>query len=156
VSFLPVGTFSGYMPRRGIAGSSGSTMSNFLRNHQNDFQSGCTSLTWEKWTKWIGLCMYVFKTQHFKLVQRLWKCWFLKTYIHKPIHFVHFSQVSSSTCIIRLALYTRNLTNCNVTPLNYITKQCYETNSQVQTNSTVPFVQWKVWAQIYTQSISTW
>jgi hypothetical protein len=33
VSFLPVGTSSGYMPRRGIAGSSGSTMSNFLRNH---------------------------------------------------------------------------------------------------------------------------
>jgi hypothetical protein len=29
VFFLPVGTSSGYMPRRGIAGSSGSTMSNF-------------------------------------------------------------------------------------------------------------------------------
>ena len=43
VSFLPVGT-SGYMPRRGIAGSSGSTMSNFWRNCQTDFQSGCTSL----------------------------------------------------------------------------------------------------------------
>jgi hypothetical protein len=45
VSFLPVGTSSGYMPRRGIAGSSGSTMSNFLRNRQAGFQSGCTSLT---------------------------------------------------------------------------------------------------------------
>jgi hypothetical protein len=44
VSFLPVGTSSGYMPRRGISGSSGSTMSNFLRNRQTDFQSGCTSL----------------------------------------------------------------------------------------------------------------
>jgi hypothetical protein len=44
VSFLPVGASSGYMPRRGIAGSSGSTMSKFLRNHQTDFQSGCTSL----------------------------------------------------------------------------------------------------------------
>jgi hypothetical protein len=39
-----VGTSSGYMPRRGIAESSGSTMPNFLRNHQTDFQSGCTSL----------------------------------------------------------------------------------------------------------------
>jgi hypothetical protein len=40
---LPVGTSSGYMPSRGIAGSTGS-MSSFLRNHQTDFQSGCTSL----------------------------------------------------------------------------------------------------------------
>ena len=33
-SFLLVGTSSGYMPRRGIVGSSSSTMSNFLRNRQ--------------------------------------------------------------------------------------------------------------------------
>jgi hypothetical protein len=39
VSFLPIGTSSGYMPRRIIAGSSGSTMSNFLRNRQTDFQN---------------------------------------------------------------------------------------------------------------------
>jgi hypothetical protein len=44
VSLLPVVTSSGYMSRRGIAGSSDSTMSNFLRNHQTDYQSGCTSL----------------------------------------------------------------------------------------------------------------
>ncbi|EDL14187.1 mCG147486 [Mus musculus] len=44
VSFLSVGPSSGYMLRRGIAGFSGSTMSNFLRNCQTDFQSGCTSL----------------------------------------------------------------------------------------------------------------
>jgi hypothetical protein len=44
VSFLAVGTSSGYMPRRGIAESSGSTKSNFLRNRQTDFQSGCTRL----------------------------------------------------------------------------------------------------------------
>jgi hypothetical protein len=44
VSLLPVGTSSGYMPRRGIGESSGSIMSNFLRNCQTDFQSDCTSL----------------------------------------------------------------------------------------------------------------
>jgi hypothetical protein len=44
VSLLQVGTSSGYMPKRGIPRSSGSIMSNFLRNCQTDFQSGCTSL----------------------------------------------------------------------------------------------------------------
>jgi hypothetical protein len=44
VSFLQVGTSSRYKPRRGNAISSSSTMSNFLRNHQTDFQSGCNSL----------------------------------------------------------------------------------------------------------------
>jgi len=44
VSLLYVGASFGYMPRRGIAGSSGNTMSNFLRNLQTYFQSGCTSL----------------------------------------------------------------------------------------------------------------
>ena len=44
VSLLPVRTSSGYMTRREIAGSYGSTKSNFLRNCQTDFQSACTSL----------------------------------------------------------------------------------------------------------------
>jgi hypothetical protein len=44
VSLLPVGTFSGYMPRRGTARSSRRTMFNFLRNQKTDFQSSCTSL----------------------------------------------------------------------------------------------------------------
>jgi hypothetical protein len=41
VSLLHFGSFSGYMPRNGIAVSSGSAMSNFLRNHHTDFQSAC-------------------------------------------------------------------------------------------------------------------
>ena len=36
VSYLYVGSSSEYMPRSGIAGSSGSAMSNFLRNCQTD------------------------------------------------------------------------------------------------------------------------
>ena len=44
MSLLQVGTSSGYMPRRGIFGSSGNIMSNFLRNLQTDLQSGCRSL----------------------------------------------------------------------------------------------------------------
>jgi hypothetical protein len=61
VSFLPVGT-SGYMPRRGIAGSSGSTMSNFLRNRQTDFQSGCTS--WQSHQQWRSVPLSPNPCQH--------------------------------------------------------------------------------------------
>jgi hypothetical protein len=50
MSLLQVGEFSGFMPRRGIAGSSSSTMSSFLRKCQTDFQSGCTSLqSYQQW-----------------------------------------------------------------------------------------------------------
>jgi hypothetical protein len=44
VFLLHVGASSRYMPRSSIVGSSGSTISSFLRNHQTDFQSGCVSL----------------------------------------------------------------------------------------------------------------
>ena len=37
VSLLPVGASSGYKPRSSIVGFFSSTMSNFLRNCQNDF-----------------------------------------------------------------------------------------------------------------------
>ena len=44
ISLLHAGESSGYMPRSGIVGSSASIMPSFLRNHQTDFQSSCTSL----------------------------------------------------------------------------------------------------------------
>jgi hypothetical protein len=44
VSLLYVGESIGYMPRSGLAESSGNTMSSFLRKLQTDFQGGCTSL----------------------------------------------------------------------------------------------------------------
>jgi hypothetical protein len=62
VSFLPVGTSYGYMPRRGIAGSSGSTKSNFLRNRQTDFQSGCISL--ESHQQWRSVLLSPHPRQH--------------------------------------------------------------------------------------------
>jgi hypothetical protein len=62
VSFLPVGTTSGNITRRGIVGSSGSTMSNFLRNHQTDFQSGCTSL--QSHQQWRSVPLFPHLPQH--------------------------------------------------------------------------------------------
>jgi hypothetical protein len=62
VSLSTVGTSSGYMPRRGIAGSSGSTMSNFLRNRQTDFQTGCTSLHYHK--QWRSVPLSPHPHQH--------------------------------------------------------------------------------------------
>jgi hypothetical protein len=65
VSLLPVGTSSGYMPRRGIAGSSSRTMSNFLRNGQTDFQSGCTSL--QSHQQWRSVPLSPHPSQHLLL-----------------------------------------------------------------------------------------
>jgi hypothetical protein len=62
VFFLPVGTSSGYMPRRGIAGSSRSTMSTFLRKHQTNFQSGCTSL--QSHQQWRSVALSPHPRQH--------------------------------------------------------------------------------------------
>jgi hypothetical protein len=62
VSFLLVGTSTGYLPRRGIAGSSDITMSNFLRNHQTDFQSGCTSL--QSHQQWRSVPLSPHPNQH--------------------------------------------------------------------------------------------
>jgi hypothetical protein len=62
VSFLPVGISSGYMPRRVIAGSSGSIMFNFLRNLQTDFQSRCTSLQFHQ--EWRSVPLSPHPRQH--------------------------------------------------------------------------------------------
>jgi hypothetical protein len=53
------------MPRSGIAGFSGSTMSNFLRNHQTDFQSGCTSLHFHQ--QWRNVSLSPHPPQHLLL-----------------------------------------------------------------------------------------
>jgi hypothetical protein len=44
VFLLYLGACFRYIPKSGIAGSSGRKISSFLRNHQIDFQSGWTSL----------------------------------------------------------------------------------------------------------------
>jgi len=59
---LYVGASFGYMPKRGIAGSSGSYMSNFLRNLQTDFQNGCTSLQFHQ--QWRSVPLSPHPYQH--------------------------------------------------------------------------------------------
>jgi hypothetical protein len=59
------------MLRNGLAGSSCSTMSNFLRNHQTDFQSGGTSLQSHKqWRSFLVSphpCQYLLSPEFFIL-----------------------------------------------------------------------------------------
>jgi hypothetical protein len=62
VFLLPVGTSCGYMRRRGIAGSSGITISNLLRNRQTDFQSDSRSL--QSHQQWRSVPLYPHPRQH--------------------------------------------------------------------------------------------
>ena len=62
VSLLHVGGSSGYMPRSGVAGPSGNNMSNFLSNHQTDFQNGCTSL--QSLQQWRSVLLSPHPHQH--------------------------------------------------------------------------------------------
>jgi hypothetical protein len=62
VSLLQVGRSSGYMPRRGIAGFSCTTMSNFLRKHKTDFESGCISLQYHQ--QWRNVNLSPHPCQH--------------------------------------------------------------------------------------------
>jgi hypothetical protein len=50
------------MPRSGIAGSSGGSMSSFLRNRLTDFQSGCTSLQFHQ--QWRSVPLSPHTCQH--------------------------------------------------------------------------------------------
>ena len=51
-----------YIPKSGIAGSSGRSISNSLRNIQNDFQSGSTSLQSQK--QWWRVSLSPHSPQH--------------------------------------------------------------------------------------------
>jgi hypothetical protein len=62
VSLLQFGA-SEYMPRRGFAESFSSTMSNFLRNRQTDFQSGYTSSQWRRAPLYPHLCQHLLLTE---------------------------------------------------------------------------------------------
>ena len=82
VSLLYVGASLGYMPRSGIAGSSGSTLSNFLRNCQTDFQSGCTSLQPHQQWRSVPLsphpCQHLLSSEFFILVNLTSVSWNLR------------------------------------------------------------------------------
>ena len=69
MSLLYVGAFCRFMPRSGIIGSSDRTIPNFLRNHQTDFQSGCTSL--QSHQQWRGFPVSPHHHQHL-LSSELW------------------------------------------------------------------------------------
>ena len=62
VSLWHSGTSFGYIPNNGIAGSSGRSISNFLRNLQIDFQSGCTSLQFHQ--QWRSVPLSPHPLQH--------------------------------------------------------------------------------------------
>jgi hypothetical protein len=62
VSLLQVGASSGYMPRSGIVGSSSRTMSNYLRIHQTDFQTGYTNL--QSHQQWKSVPLFPHPCQH--------------------------------------------------------------------------------------------
>ena len=62
MSFWYGGTSFEYMPRSGIAGVSGRTIFNFLRNHQIDFQSCCTRL--QSHQQWSSVPLSPYPCQH--------------------------------------------------------------------------------------------
>jgi hypothetical protein len=69
VPLLYVGASFGYMPRSGLARSSGWTISNFLRNHQIDFQSRWTSF--QSHQQWRSVSLSPHSCQHLQLPEVL-------------------------------------------------------------------------------------
>jgi hypothetical protein len=69
MSLLYVGASFGYMPRSGIVRSSDRNISNFLRNHQTDFQSGCISL--QSHQQWRSIPPSLHSHQHLLLPEFL-------------------------------------------------------------------------------------
>ena len=55
-------TSFGYVPKSAVAGSSGRSISSFLRNLQIDFQSGCTSL--QSYQQWRSVPLSPHPLQH--------------------------------------------------------------------------------------------
>ena len=84
---LPVGNSSGYMPRRGIAGSSGSIMSKFLRKLQTDFQSDCTNLQshqqWRSVPLSLHSCQHLLSPEFLILAILTGVRWNLKVVVHE-------------------------------------------------------------------------
>jgi hypothetical protein len=82
VFLLAVGTASGYMPRRDIAGSSSSALSSFLRECQTDFQSDCTSFHSHQQWRSVPLsphpCQHVLSPEFFILTILIGVRWNLR------------------------------------------------------------------------------
>jgi hypothetical protein len=82
VPLLYVGESLNYMLRSVIAGSLGSTMSNFLRNRQTDFSSSCTCLQSQQQWRSLPLsphsCQHLLSPEFFILVILTGVRWHLK------------------------------------------------------------------------------
>ena len=81
VSLLHVGASSGYMHRSGIAGSSGRTISNFLKKCQTDFQSGCAILqSHQQWRSVLSPhpCQYLLSPEILILAIQTYVRWNLR------------------------------------------------------------------------------
>lgn len=84
VFLLYVRASFGYIPRSSIAGSSSKTISNFLRKHHTDFQTGCTNLQSHKQQLSVllslHLCQHLLPSEFFFNLQPLFPIFYSVTY----------------------------------------------------------------------------